>query len=421
MNITEEKGRFVHLHLHDEMSILDGINRIEKIPKHVKSMGQLAVAETNHGNMSGSYKFYKECKKENIKPILGIEAYYCINDRSAREVDVDGEKYYHLILLAQNNTGLKNLFKLTSEAYTTGMYSKPRCDDKLLIDHSEGVIATSACLGSRASQLILKGRVDEAERLITHHAQIFKDRFFIEIQLHQDRSQQIVNAELIRIADKYNLPLILTNDCHYMHEDDKMLHEQALCMQTNDVMTSEKRFSFGEIDVHVASHDWMWERAKAQGIPYEAIKNTIHVADMIDSNTYFNDTWNKYPHYQKLPEGMTSFEALANLSKAELTKKFNGLPPKEYRERLNTELLTIKKMGFSDYLLIVQDFIDNAREKDIYVGPGRGSGAGSLVVYSLGITQLDPIKYGLLFDRFLNYGRAATPLIFSPEMKEALK
>ena len=412
---------FVHLHCHTEYSILDGINRVEELPKYIKSIDQKAIAMTDHGNVSGTYKFFNECRKEGVKPILGMEAYYTVLDRSAKEVDDLEEKYYHLVLLAQNNIGLKNLFKLTTKAYTEGMYFKPRCDDALLIEHNEGLIATSACLGSRASQLILRGQTDAAERLICHHAQIFKDRFFIEVQLHQDRSQEIVNNELLRISKKHNLPLILTNDCHYTREDDKLLHEQALCMQTNDVMTNEKRFSFGEIDVHVAHHDWMWEKAQQQGIPYEAIENTKFIADLIDSDSYFKDTWNKYPRYQKLPEGMTSFKALENLSKAELTKKFNGMPPKEYRDRLNSELLIIKKMGFSDYLLIVQDFIDLARTNDIYVGPGRGSGAGSLVAYSLGITQLDPIKYGLLFERFLNIGRAAIPLIFTPKMRKALE
>lgn len=413
-------SEFVHLHLHTEYSILDGINRVEKLPEYIKSIGQDTVAMTDHGNISGSYKFFKECKKANVKPIIGMEAYYTVLDRSAKEKDDLDEKYYHLVLLAQNNIGLKNLMKLTTKSYTEGMYFKPRCDDELLIEYNEGLIATSACLGSRASQLILKGQVDAAERLICHHAQIFKDRFFIEVQLHQDREQEIVNNELIRISKKYALPMILTNDCHYTREDEKQLHEQALCMQTNDVMTNQKRFSFGEIDVHVAHHDWMWEKAQKQGIPYEAIQNTKYVANLINSKTYFEDTWNKYPHYQKLPEGLTSFETLENVSKSELQKRFGAMPPKEYRDRLNYELKIIKKMGFSDYLLIVQDFIDNARDNGILIGPGRGSAAGSLVAYALGITQVDPIKYGLLFERWLNYGRAATPLIFTNEMRSTL-
>lgn len=412
---------FVHLHLHTEYSTLDGINRVETLPDHIKSIGQDTVAMTDHGNISGSYKFFKACKGAGVKPIIGMEAYYTVNDRSAREVDDLGQKYYHLVLLAQNNIGLKNLMALTSKSFAEGMYFKPRCDDALLAQYNEGLLATSACLGSRASQLILNGQTDAAERLIHHHAQIFKDRFFVEVQLHQDREQEIVNNELVRISTKYHLPLLLTNDCHYTKEEDKELHEQALCMQTNDVMSNPKRFSFGQIDVHVAHHDWMWERAQKQNIPYEAIKNTVYAAKLVDSKDYFKDTWNKYPRYQHLPEGIPSFQALENLSKAELTLKFNGIPPKEYRDRLTYELNIIKKMGFSDYLLIVQDFIADARKNDIIVGPGRGSAAGSLVAYALGITQVDPVKYGLLFERWLNYGRAASPIIFSPEMREQIK
>lgn len=411
---------FVHLHLHTEYSLLDGINRIERLPRDIKTLNQKSVAITDHGNVSGTYKFYQECMKEKIQPILGMEAYYTVNDRSAREVDELEEKYYHIVLLAQNNTGLKNLFKISSKAYSEGMYFKPRCDDQLLIECNEGLMATSACLGSRASQLILRNETDAAERLIVHHAAIFKDRFFIEVQLHQDRSQEIVNKELMRIAKKYNLPLVLTNDCHYFNENDKLLHEQALCMQTGDLMSSEKRFSFGEIDVHVGTHDWMWERAQQQNIPYEAIANTNFVANMVNHKSYFEDKWNKYPHYKKLPEGFSSFEALNNLCKEELTKKFGTKPPQEYCDRINAELLVIKKMGFSDYLLIVQDFIEQAKENNIIVGPGRGSAAGSLVAYSLGITQVDPIKYGLLFERWLNYGRTAIPIIFTKEMLELL-
>lgn len=419
--MSENTGQFVHLHLHTEYSILDGINRVDTLPEYIKSIGQDTVSITDHGNVSGTYKFWKNCKKAGVKPILGMEAYYTVTDRSAKEVDSDGEKYYHLVLLAQNNTGLKNLMKLSTKAYTEGMYHKPRCDDALLNECAEGLIATSACLGSRASQLILKSRFDEAERLITHHAGIFKDRFFLEIQLHNDRAQQIVNLSLVDIAKRTGLPLVLTNDCHYTKEDEKTLHEQALCMQTNDVMTNPKRFSFGEIDVHVASHDWMKTQAEFHGLPYEAISNTVDVAKLIDSKSYFNDTYNRYPRFKDLPINMPAWEALENLAKEELTKKFNGMPPKEYRDRLNSELETIKKMGFYDYLLIVQDFIGEAREHDIIVGPGRGSAAGSLVAYSLGITQVDPIKYGLLFERWLNYGRAATPLIFTDEMSSLVR
>jgi DNA polymerase-3 subunit alpha len=395
-------------------------------------MGQEAVAITDHGNVAGTYDFFKECRKSDIKPILGMEAYYTVNDKSAREKDEDGKNYYHLILLAKNNIGLKNLYAISTKAFTEGMYYKPRADDALLAEHSEGIIATSACLGSRASQLILAGRNDEAERLILHHAAIFKGNFLIEIQLHDD-DQQLVNAVLILIANKHGLPIILSNDCHYQHEVDKELHEQALCMSTNMIMsdppwnpeskgtaTGKTRFSFGDIDVHVASTEWMWKKAKALGIPLEAITNTRYVADMIDDSSYFMDKKNRYPSFPGL-SGLPPWEALENLSKQKLMEKMGGMPPEEYRDRMNSELAVIKKMGFYDYLLIVEDFCTGARSEDVWIGPGRGSAAGSLVAYALGITQVDPIKYGLIFERWLNYGRAATPLIFDRQMIKQIK
>lgn len=410
-----EDHEFVHLHLHTEFSVLDGINRVETLPEHIKSIGQQAVAITDHGNVSGSYKFYQSCSKAGIKPIIGMEAYYTVQDRTAREVDDLGEKYYHLILLAQNKTGLQNLYELSSRAYSEGQYYKPRIDDTLLAELNEGIIATSACLGSRASQLILKGDVSAAEKLITHHAEIFKDRFLIEVQLHEDQEQQLVNRELIKIAAKNDLPLVLTNDCHYTLENEKSLHEQALCMQTNDVMTNPKRFSFGPIDVHVANKNWMLERAQRQGIPLEAITNTKLIADAIDSRSYFANIYNKYPT-ATLPEGVASWNALEAVSEQLLVQKLGGVVPQEYRDRMNFELKVIKTMGYSDYLLIVKQIIDGARELQIGVGPGRGSAAGSLVAYALGITQVDPIKYGLIFERFLNEGRGALPLILDPQM-----
>lgn len=411
---------FTHLHLHTEYSLLDGINRISDLPKHIKEIGQTACAITDHGNVSGTYKFFKECKKQDIKPILGMEAYYTVKDRSVREVDEDGEKYYHLVLLAQNNTGLKNLFKLSSRAYSEGMYFKPRIDDFLLGEYNEGLLATSACLGSRVAKLILSNRKQEAEALLDHHATIFKDRFFIELQLHTDREQQVVNLNLIDIAKRKNYPLLITQDCHYMLEGHKTLHEQALCMQTGSTMNDPNRFSFGSIDVHVASYDWMATKATAQDLPLEAIHNTQFVVDMVDANSYFSDTHNRYPKYQNLPEGVTSWEMLEHIVKSNLEKQFNGIPPQEYRDRVNEELNVIKKMGFYDYLLIVQDFVQEAKDNGIFVGAGRGSAAGSLVAYALRITNVDPIKYNLLFERWLNYGRAAMPIIFNKEQRDYL-
>jgi DNA polymerase-3 subunit alpha len=408
----------VHLHVHTEYSLLDGINKVNRLPAYAKQMGMPAVAMTDHGNVSGSYKFYKECKKQDIKPIIGMEAYYTINDRTAKEPDHLGKSYYHLILLAQNNIGLHNLMKLSSYAYTEGMYRKPRIDDALIAQYSEGIIATTTCLGSRASQLILMGEKKAAENLILHHKEMFKDRFLVELQLHKDEEQQAVNKVLQEIASKHNLPMVLTCDCHYTHEHDKQHHEAALCMQTKTVLSDEKRFSFGPIDVHFASHDWTWNEANQQNMPYDVISNTVHVADLIDNETYFMDRMNRYPKFQDLPETYKSFEFLTLESQHGLYNRFNDMPPQEYRDRLDHELNVIKRMGFSDYMLIVSQFMNGARDYGVMHGPGRGSAAGSLVAWSLGITEIDPIKYDLMFSRFLNEGRAATPLIFNKQMAE---
>lgn len=402
---------FTHLHLHTEYSVLDGINRVETLPEHIKKLGQSACAITDHGTLSGTYKFYKACKKAGIKPILGMEAYYSVIDKSIRENDDLDQRYYHLVLLAKNNNGLKNLFAISSKAYSEGMYHKPRCDDALLAEYSKDIIATSACLGSRAAQLILNNQSDLAEKYIQHHAAIFKDNFLIEIQLHKDREQIVVNEELVRIAKKHSLPIVVVNDCHYTSPDDKDLHEQALCMQTNDLMSNEDRFSFGPIDVHVASAEFMLENIRLLRLPEEAISNTQYVTNLIEVD-YFCDTWNKYPVFPDIPENETSFSYLENKVKDALEEKFGGIPPKEYQDRINYELKTIKKMGFDNYILIIDSLVSLARENNILVGPGRGSAGGSLVTYALGITQLDPIKYNLLFERFLNYGRAAIPKIF---------
>lgn len=406
---------FVHLHVHTEYSTLDGINKVSELPAYVESIGMNAVAMTDHGNISGAFKFVKECEKKKIKPIVGMEAYYTVNDRKIKEVDDLEESYYHLVLLADGDVGLHNLIKLSSFAFIDGFYRKPRVDDQLLIEHSEGIYATSACLGSRSSQLILKGRKQEALRLIEHHAEIFKDRFFIEIQLHADEEQQQVNAVLIELASRKNLPLVLTADCHYQQEDHKIIHEQALCMQTRDVMSNPKRFSFGEIDVHMASTRWMYDKAVSMNIPIEALTNTRALAQSLGSN-YFTDKRNKYPKFPDCPNSTSSWHYLEKLAKTLLMEKFGGKrPPIEYIERINYELKTIKKMGFSDYMLIDWDIVNGANSIDVMVGPGRGSAAGSLVSYALGITKIDPIKHNLLFERFLNYGRAAKPMIFPKE------
>lgn len=416
-----DKNDFVHLHMHTEYSLLDGINQVAKLPNHIASMGQKAVAITDHGNVSGSYRFYKKCREANVKPIIGMEAYYTVEDRQVREKDDLGNSYYHMVLLAMNNTGLKNLYKLSTFAYTEGMYRKPRIDDALLGEYSEGIIATTACLGSRMSQLILNDKIKEAEYVLDHHRSLFDKRLLIELQLHKDPEQIKVNQVLLQLAEKKKIEVILTNDCHYTNEHDKMFHEIALCMQTKTTLSNEKRFSFGEIDVHVAHHDWMWQKAQELDIPYRALSNTVELTKLIDSDSYFEDRMNRYPKVKELKYAKNTWDELEILCKRKLFDKFGTMPPEIYRQRIDYELSIIKKMGFSDYLLIVADFLEGARNENVYVGPGRGSAAGSLVSYALDITKIDPIKYNLLFERFLNYGRAAKPLIFSKKQKEYIK
>ena len=291
-----------------------------------------------------------------------------------------------MILLAQNNTGLKNLIKLSSEAYRSGLFYKPRIDDALLGDLSEGLIATSACLGSYSSQLILSGDVLGAERLLDHHAALFPDRFFIELQLHTGPEQTLVNKVLMDIAHRKNLPMIVTNDSHYTRQEDKPLHEASLCMQTSSVMSDppynhehkeanigvKTRFSFGDIDVHMAHHDWMWARAQELGIPYEAISNTLHVAEMIDDQTYFQERKNRYTQYQKGQNPIPSWEILCKEVYARLPERLGHNPSQEYIDRINHELLIIKKMGYYDYMLIVQELVAEAKTAGVLCGPGRG-------------------------------------------------
>ena len=362
--MSKETVPFCHLHVHTEYSLLDGLNKVSVVPTVVKEMGKPALARTDHGTVAGAFQHVKSCRKAGIKPILGIEAYYTINDRSIKERDIDGERYYHLVLLAKNDNGWKNLCALSSDAYTEGFYAKPRVDDELLRRYSKDLIATTACLGSRFSKLLLLNRKDEAERLIDGHIDIFKDNFYIELQLHEDEEQQTVNSKLIEIAAKKNLPLILTNDAHYTHQAHKELHEQALCMQTNSHMHNPNRFSFGPIDVHLGSYEWMAARASEMNIPIEALHNTALIANQIEDTSYFTNIINRYPQFHMLPEEFaSSWEYLEWLTKKKLTERFNGeKPPKEYRDRINFELQALKEMGFSDYMLIVQHFVNYAKE-----------------------------------------------------------
>lgn len=311
-----------------------------------------------------------------------------------------------MVLLALNNQGLHNLWKLSSRAYTENLYYKPRIAKQILADYSTGIAATTACLGSLFSQLIMKNDHKAAEKHLLEHADIFKDRFFVELQAHAGE-QAHVNSVLISLASKHKLPIILTADAHYSHQHDKQFHETTLKMATEG---NEDGFSFGDIEVFLGSPTEMATLAMGAGIPTEALSNTNHIANMV-TNDYFSDRQNRFTKFKDLPTDATSWQYLELKALEGLEKKIGILPP-NYIERLYYELGVIKKLGFDDYFLIVSQYVNKARELDIMIGAARGSAGGSLVAYALDITRVDPLKYGLLFERMLNPGRAATPLIF---------
>jgi DNA polymerase-3 subunit alpha len=397
-----------------------------------------SVAVTDHGTCSGTYSLWKQSLAAGVAPILGCELYVVpnrIGDHVSHDVDQFGNLYYHLLVLALNNSGLHNLFRLSSLGYLQGMYYKPRVSLSMLRQYSEGLLCTTACLGSEFDALAVRGLKIELLDLLKQYRMIFADKFFVELQLgaytpgrgmkdllevegfHFDRRQLSANAFLIKAAQELNLPLVLTNDCHFMTLDQTDTHDLALAMQTNSKLSDPVRMSFRGLQVHVAEESWLRERGMAIDIPEEAFTNTTLISRMVDSGSYFEDRKNFYPVF-KDTEGMTSWDYLTVVAQEGLYARFGTMPPPEYRQRLDQELRVIKQMGFSDYMLVVWQFLSEARKQGVLVGPGRGSAAGSLVAYALQITEVDPVAHGLLFSRFLNEGRGSSPLIFTPEMRE---
>ncbi|MCD7737788.1 MAG: DNA polymerase III subunit alpha [Lachnospiraceae bacterium] len=401
---------FAHLHVHTEYSLLDGSNKIKEYVKRVKELGMDSAAITDHGVMYGVIDFYRECKAQGIRPILGCEVYVAPNSRFDKELTGGEDRYYHLILLAENNLGYSNLMKIVSRGFTEGFYYKPRVDMEVLRTYHEGIICLSACLAGEVQRYITKGLYDEAKKSALKYQDCFgKGNYFLELQDHGLAEQQTVNAQLVRMSRELDIPLVATNDVHYTYKEDVEAHDILLCLQTNKKLKDEDRMRYEGGQYYVKSEEEM--RALFPYAP-EALDNTQRVAERCEVEIEFGHT--KLPHFE-VPEGYDSWTYLNELCSQGLAERYedenapadqNGMT---LRERLTYELGVIRHMGYVDYFLIVWDFINYAREHNIPVGPGRGSAAGSIVSYCLHITDIDPIRYQLLFERFLNPERVSMP------------
>ena len=401
---------FTHLHVHTEYSLLDGSNKIKEYVKRVKELGMDSAAITDHGVMYGVIDFYRAAKEAGIKPILGCEVYVAPNSRFDKELTGGEDRYYHLVLLAENDTGYANLMKLVSRGFTEGYYYKPRVDMEILNQFHEGIIALSACLAGEVQRYIVKGLIDEAEKAALRYRDCFgADNYFLEMQDHGIAEQRIVNTELMKISKKLGIPLVVTNDVHYTYKEDVDSHDILLCLQTGKKLADEDRMRYEGGQYYVKSEEEM------KGLfPYawEAVENTQRIADRCNVEIEFGVT--KLPKYD-VPEGYDSWSYLNKLCRDGLLERYGdenapaGDTGQTLAERLAYELDVIRTMGYVDYFLIVWDFINYARENGIPVGPGRGSAAGSIVAYCLKITNIDPIRYSLLFERFLNPERVSMP------------
>jgi len=394
---------FTHLHVHTEYSLLDGSNKIKEYVARVKELGMDSAAITDHGVMYGVIDFYREAKAAGINPVLGCEVYVAPNSRFDREIGNDEDRYYHLVLLAENNTGYANLMKIVSRGFTEGFYYKPRIDMEILREYHEGIIALSACLAGEVQKYLVRGMYEEAKEAALRYRDIFgENNYFLELQDHGIAEQKMVNQQLLRMSRELNIPLVATNDVHYTYEDDVASHDILLCIQTGKKLADENRMRYEGGQYYVKSPEQM-----AELFPYapQALENTHKIAQRCQVDIEFGVT--KLPKFD-VPSLYTSWEYLNKLCFEGLERLY-GDRAGELKERLEYELSVIQKMGYVDYFLIVWDFIRFAREHDIIVGPGRGSAAGSVVSYTLGITQLDPIRYNLLFERFLNPERVSMP------------
>ncbi|MBQ6815357.1 MAG: DNA polymerase III subunit alpha [Lachnospiraceae bacterium] len=405
---------FTHLHVHTEYSLLDGSSKIKEIVKRAKELNMDSLAITDHGVMYGVVDFYRAAKEVGIKPILGCEVYVAPGSRFDKEPGASGsdDRYYHLVLLAENDTGYHNLMKIVSRGFVEGFYYKPRVDYEVLREHSEGIICLSACLAGEVQRALARDNYEEAVKAALRYEQIFgKGNFFLELQDHGIPTQKKVNSDLLRMSKELNIDLVATNDIHYTYADDAKAHDILLCIQTNKRVADEDRMRYDGGQYYLKSED---EMRLLFPYAYEALENTHKIAERCNVEIEFGVR--KLPKYQ-VPkefwdsddaEGEASWNYLSHLCNEGLKRRYNEITD-ELRERLDYELGVIKSMGFIDYFLIVWDFIHYAKSNNIMVGPGRGSAAGSIVAYTLEITDIDPIKYSLIFERFLNPERVSMP------------
>ena len=396
-------SKFVHLHVHSEFSLLDGANRIKDLPVRAKELGMDAMAITDHGVMFGAIDFYKACKENGVKPILGCEVYVAPRKMSDKDPMID-QKYNHLILLAKDNNGYKNLIKLVSLGFTDGYYYKPRIDKEVLEKYHEGLICSSACLAGEVPAYLLNGDMQSAKESALWYKNLFGEDYYLEVQPNGLKEQIIVNQKLVELSKELDIPLLATNDAHYLKKEDAYNHEVLLCIQTGKRMSDEDRMRFTTDEFYIKSPEEMMEYFKS--IP-EAVENTVKVAEKCNVEFEFGHTI--LPNYDVPDEFETHYDYLKKLADDGIKKRYGDNPSKEIIDREEYELGVIKKMGYVDYFLIVWDYVHYAKSHDIPVGPGRGSGAGSIVAYAIEITDIDPIKYGLIFERFLNPERISMP------------
>ncbi len=394
---------FAHLHVHSEYSLLDGACRIEPMLDKIKSMGQTSVALTDHGVMYGVVDFYKAAKARGLNPIIGCEVYVAPRSRFDKVHGIDNERY-HLILLCKNNTGYKNLIKLVSEGWVNGFYTKPRVDKELLEQHHEGLIALSGCLAGEVARALERNDYEEAKKVAEWYNGVFGDgNYYLEIQNHGLDEQLRINPMLISLSKELNIPLAATNDAHYVDKQDSKIQQVLICIQTNHTLGEDTGLEFGTQEFYLKSEEEM--REAFSECP-QAVDNTAKIAEQCHVEFEFGKT--KLPHFD-VPDGWSHFDWFANLCRKGLKERYGDSPPQEYIDRLEYELGIIDKMGYTDYYLIVHDFIRHAKSLGIPVGPGRGSGAASICAYCIGITGIDPMKYNLLFERFLNPERVSMP------------